>query len=72
MPVASLRTHRLPVQGYGRLHRRLAHMGTADRQGVGLGGVVEPVGPHDPRLRHRYMQQPALEKVCHRQGQPLG
>ena len=66
-----LRTHRLPVQGQA-LHRRLAKRGTADSQGRRLGGMVQPVGPHDPRLGHRDMQEPALEKIGHRQRQPLG
>jgi hypothetical protein len=65
MGVPPLRTHRLPVQRCWRLQRRLAQRRTTDGQGRRVAGMVQPIRPHDPRLGHRHMQQPALEKVGH-------
>src|SRR5215510_14987228 len=68
MGVPPLRTHRLPVQRGWHLHRRLAKLRTTDGQGRRVAGMVQPIGPHDPRLGHRHMEQPPLEKVRHGQG----
>ena len=71
MGVPPLRTHRLPVQRGWRLHRRLAKLRTTDGQGRSVAGMVQPIRPHDPRLGHRHMQQPALEQVRDWQGHLL-
>ena len=53
MGLPTLRTHRLPVQRGWRLQRRLAKRRTTDSQGRSVAGMVQPIRPHDPRLRHR-------------------
>ena len=70
--VTPLRTRRLPVERHGDLHRRLPERRATDGQGLHLGGMIQPVGPHHPRLRHRHMQEPPLEEVGHGQGHTLG
>src|SRR6266850_4863825 len=57
MGVPPLRTHRLPVQRCWRLQRRLATLRTTDGQGRSVAGMVQPIRPHAPRLRHRDMEE---------------
>ena len=40
--------------------------------GLGLGGMGEPIAPHDTRAGGQHMQQHPLEKVGHRQGHARG
>ena len=71
MRVAPLGTHGLPVQRCWRLQWRLAQRRTTDGQGRRVAGMVQPIRPYDPRLGHRHMQQPALQKVRDWQGHLL-
>jgi hypothetical protein len=72
MGIPTLGTHRLPVQTHRHDHRRLPERRTAQRQGLGLERMVEPVRPDDPCLRYRDMLQPPLKKIGDGQGHPLG
>ena len=72
MGLSTLGTHRLPVQAYGDLHGRLPKRCAADREGRGVGRMVQPASPHHARLGHRDMEEPALQKVRHGQRHPLG
>src|SRR5258707_7526475 len=37
---------------------RLAKLRTTDGQGRSVAGMVQPIQPHAPRLRHRDMEEP--------------
>jgi hypothetical protein len=67
-----LRTHGLPVQRGWHRHRRLAKHRTTDGQGRSVAGMVEPLRPHDPRLRPGDMEEPPLQQGRHGQRHPLG
>jgi hypothetical protein len=65
MGLPTLRTHGLPVQGWGGLHRRLPEGGAAGGPCRSVGMLGEAIRPHHPRLRHRDLAEPPLQKVRH-------
>ena len=71
MGLPTLGTHRLPVQPHRDHHRRLPERRAARRQSRGLRRMVQPIASHGPRLGHRHMEQPPLEKVRDRQSHLL-
>jgi hypothetical protein len=71
MDFASLGAHRLPVQTRWRLHRRLPEHHTADRQGLSMRVMVQPIAPHSACLRGWHMQEPPLENVPRGSGHAL-
>src|SRR5215470_11977575 len=71
MRLTALGAQGLPDQRLRHGHGRLPKVGSAPRERLGVGMMVQSIAPHHAGLGDWYMQQPTLQKVRDWQGHAL-